>query len=106
MPMKFNPEHETAMHNLMQDIDGAMPAKMFGMPCYKVSGKLAVGVFETGIVLKVGEQQTKAMTSSGAAQPFEPMPGRPWREWILLTGDFDKHKALFRQAVELAKQAS
>jgi TfoX/Sxy family transcriptional regulator of competence genes len=106
MAMKFNPEHETAMNDIMQDIDGAVPAKMFGMPCYKVNGKMAVGVYENGIVLKVGEKKAKDMTSSGAAQPFEPMPGRPWKEWVLLTGDFDKHKKLFKEAVELAKQAS
>jgi TfoX/Sxy family transcriptional regulator of competence genes len=106
MAMKFSPEHEAAMHDLMQDVDGAVPGKMFGMPCYKVNGKMAVGVFENGIVLKVGEKQAQAMTKSGAAQPFEPMPGRPWKEWVLLTGDFDKHKKLFKDAVELAKQSS
>ena len=102
MAMTFDPKHETALNDLMQDIPGAEPGKMFGMPCYKVRGKMVAGVFETGIVVKVGMKKTQEMTKSGTAQPFEPLPGRRWKEWVLLTSDFEKHQALFKDAVKMA----
>ncbi|MBZ0299144.1 MAG: DUF1801 domain-containing protein [Anaerolineae bacterium] len=103
--MEFNSEHEAAMHDIMQHIPGAVPGKMFGMPCYKVNGKLAVGLFENGIVLKVGESKTNELIQSGSAEPFEPMAGRRWKEWVLLTGDFDQHRDLFELAVDVAQRA-
>ena len=104
MAMKFDPKHETMLNDLMQDLPGAVPGKMFGMPCYKVNGKMVAGLYETGIVVKVGAKKTQDMTASGSAQAFEPMPGRAWKEWVLLTGDFEKHKALFKDAVSMAEQ--
>jgi hypothetical protein len=43
---------------VMGDIPGAKAGKMFGMPGYKVNGKLAVGMFENSMVAKVGAART------------------------------------------------
>jgi hypothetical protein len=99
MTAKFNPEHETVLHNMLRDVPGAAPGKMFGYPAYKVNGKLAVGLYDTGIVAKVGPARTKELVGKDGISTFEPMPGRAWKDWVLLTGSFDQHRAIFEEAV-------
>ena len=66
---------------------------------YKVNGKLAVGLYDTGIVAKVGPARVKELVGKAGISAFEPMPGRIWKDWILLTGSFDQHHAIFEEAV-------
>jgi len=96
---KFDPAHEKVLHDMLRDVPGATPGKMFGFPAYKVNGKLAVGLYETGIVAKVGPARVQALVGKPGISAFEPMPGRTWKDWVLLTGSFDQHRALFEEAV-------
>ena len=97
----FNPEHEKVLKMMMSDIPGAKAAKMFGMPAYKVNGKLAVALFQTaGIVAKVGPARAKELIGKSGVETFEPMTGRAWKDWVLLTDHFDANRALFEEAVE------
>ena len=82
----------------------AQPGLMFGSPCYKVNGKMALGVFGDGIVLKLGEARSRALIESGAAQPFEPMPGRAWREWALLREGFEAAGPLLAEALAFVRR--
>ena len=93
-----NPEVAAVMHALMAG-QAAQPGKMFGSPCYKVRGKMALGVFGDGIMLKLGESRSRILIEAGAAQPFEPMPGRAWREWVLLTDELESSGALLAEAL-------
>ena len=99
MTAKFNPEHETILHDMLRDVPGATPGKMFGYPAYKVNGKLAVGLYDTGIVAKVGPARAKELVGKGGISVFEPMAGRAWKDWVLLTGNFDQYRAIFEEAV-------
>lgn len=101
MDTSFNPEHEKALNRIMKDLAPAKPGKMFGFPGYKVNGKLAAGLYNTGIVVKVGTDRAKALIGQPGIESFEPMPGRAWKDWVLLTGDFDAHRALFEEAVQV-----
>ena len=96
----FKPEHETILNNMLKDVPSARPGKMFGYPAYKVNGKLAVGLYETGIVAKVGPERAKALMGQPGISAFEPMAGRPWKDWVLLTDHFEKHRPIFEEAVE------
>lgn len=84
---------------VMGDIPGAKAGKMFGMPGYKVNGKLAVGMFEDSVVAKVGAARTAELVGKGGVEPFEPLPGRVWKEWIRLRGDLRKQRGLLEEAV-------
>jgi hypothetical protein len=95
----FNPEHEKVLNRMLSDVPGAKPGKMFGFPAYKVNGKLAVGLFETGIVAKVGPARVQQLVGKPGIESFEPMQGRVWKEWVLLTGHFDENRAIFEEAV-------
>lgn len=106
MASKYDEKQEQALNNIMKDVKGAEPARMFGLPVYKVNGKMTVGVQEKGVIVKVGQKKAQEMISSGDAQVVEPLPGRPWKEWVMLSGDINKHSKLIKDAVDQAKKAN
>lgn len=96
---KYNPEHERVLNTMLGDVPVAKPGKMFGYPAYKVNDKLAVGLHDAGIVAKVGPTRAKELIGQPGIEVFEPMAGRAWKDWVLLTGNFDQHRAIFEEAV-------
>lgn len=100
MRIKIDPEHVKIMDAIMDDVPGAKAAKMFGSPAYKTDGKLAVAAFEGGIVVKVGAARTQELVGKPGIAAFEPLPGRVWKDWVLITGDFEQNRAIFAEAVE------
>jgi hypothetical protein len=96
----FNPEHEKVLHDMLGGVPGAKASKMFGYPAYKVNGKLAVGLFDTGIVAKVGPTRAKELIGQSGIELFEPMEGRAWKDWVLLTGNFEANRPIFEEAVQ------
>jgi hypothetical protein len=96
----YNPDHEKALNSAMKGVKGATAEKMFGFPAYKVNGTLAVSVKSEGIVAKVGEKSAQKLIGKGGIKAYEPLPGRVWKEWVLITSDFDKHKAVFDEAAK------
>lgn len=95
----FDAKQAAALERVMKDIPGAKAGKMFGMPGYKVNGKLAVGMFYDRVVVKVGAARAKLLIDGGAAQPFEPQEGRVWKDWVQVGGDLEQHRALLEEAV-------
>jgi TfoX/Sxy family transcriptional regulator of competence genes len=97
---EFKPEYESALHKNLKDVKGAQADKMFGYPVYKANDTMAVSVVAKGIIARVGEPRAKELIGKGGVSAYEAQPGRVWKDWVLLTGDFDKHKDVFRQAIE------
>jgi hypothetical protein len=104
MSRKYQPEHETILNTMMQDLPQAKAGKMFGYPAYKVNGKLAASLHAQGVVLKLGQLRVNELVGQGQGAHFEPMPGRVWKDWLLLTADFEQHRPLFAEAVALVAQ--
>jgi hypothetical protein len=88
------------MNRMMTHMRHVSPGSMFGFPGYKVNGKLAVGLYKTGIIAKVGPDRTQELIGKEGIELFEPMPGRAWKDWVLLTGNFDQHRSIFDEAVQ------
>jgi TfoX/Sxy family transcriptional regulator of competence genes len=57
--------------------------KMFGYPCVFVNGQLFAGVHQENIMLRLSEAERKAFLALEGAHQFEPMPGRPMREYVV-----------------------
>jgi DNA transformation protein len=57
---------------------------LFGCPSAFLRGHLAVGTHGHGIVLKLSAEDRARLQAAGQARPFEPMPGRPMRELVVL----------------------
>ena len=64
------------------DDERATRKQMFGMPAGFVNGNMFLGVFEDGVVLRVGAARRDDLAELEGIGPFEPMPGRPWREYV------------------------
>jgi hypothetical protein len=63
---------------------GATRSQMFGMPVLKAADKVFAGTFGDAMTFKLGPddlQQARALTG---VEPFEPMKGRPMKEWVLV----------------------
>lgn len=79
------PNDETVRHfqaGLPNDARCA-PGKMFGHPCAFTGGQMFYGTYAQTLVARVGEARAAALIAADSKlRTFEPMPGRPWREYI------------------------
>ncbi len=65
---------------------------MFGYPAAFVNGNMAAGLHQDRLVLRLDEKDRAALMKLGGTQ-FEPMPGRPMREYVVAPSDFTKRTA-------------
>jgi hypothetical protein len=91
--------HEIAAS--LAESDGAVSSQMFGMPALKIGGKAFAGLLTDAIVFKLtGEAHTRALALPDA-KLFEPMTGRPMKEWVVVPVINSKEwPALAREAME------
>jgi len=78
---------------LFDDIFPGPPAErrqMFGYPAGFVNGNLFFSLFENDMVLRLPEDERAKLISSGKAKQFEPMAGRPMREYVAVSGPLEK----------------
>ena len=59
---------------------GAQPRKMFGYPAAFVNGQMFTGVFQDRPFVRLPESGRADLAKQGG-KSFEPMPGRPMREY-------------------------
>jgi len=57
-------------------------AKMFGMPSVKVNGNAFLGYFEGDLICKLTGGERDAALKLKGAKLFDPMGGRPMKEWV------------------------
>lgn len=71
-------------------------AKMFGLPCIKVNGKVCAVLHDTSLVCRLPEgARAKALARSGA-RLFQPHPSRPpMREWVAIPSTHENEWARF-----------
>jgi len=65
-------------------LTGAEPRKMFGYSCVFARGNMFAGLHEAGMVLRLPEEQRAEFLRLKGAEPFEPMPGRVMREYVVV----------------------
>ena len=58
--------------------------KMFGLPCVFVNGQLFAGVHQDNIMMRLSEADRATFLALDGAARFEPMPGRPMREYVVI----------------------
>ena len=78
---------------------GATRSQMFGMPVLKKGDKVFAGTFGDAMTFKLGpDDHAKALKRHGV-RPFEPMPGRAMKAWVLVpVADARAWRALAEQA--------
>jgi hypothetical protein len=58
--------------------------KMFGYDCGFANGHLFAGLFQSDLMVRLPEPDRAALLALSGARPFEPMPGRPMREYAVV----------------------
>jgi TfoX/Sxy family transcriptional regulator of competence genes len=56
---------------------------MFGGPCYWTGGNMFAAVHQESIFVRLGEKDRAELLAHPGAHLFEPMEGRPMREYVV-----------------------
>jgi hypothetical protein len=62
----------------------AVKGQMFGHPCAFVNGNMFFGTFAQSVVARVGEARAAELAAAEKFAVFEPMPKRPWKEYVIV----------------------
>lgn len=80
---KPTPAAIAAFTSALPDDPRIVRRKMFGCDAAFVNGHMFAGVFEGGVTLRLGEAGSLAACNTPGVSAFEPMPGRPWKNYVL-----------------------
>ncbi|MFI4973039.1 MAG: TfoX/Sxy family protein [Caulobacterales bacterium] len=61
--------------------------KMFGYPSAFVNGNMFAGVFQDQVFARLGPDERARLEAAHGPLPFEPMPGRPMKDYTRLPDD-------------------
>jgi len=82
----------------------ATPRKMFGFPAAFINGNMFMGLHQEDMVLRLPDDARTELLRTNGARIFEPMPGRPMREYVVvppaLLKDRTKLSAWARRALD------
>lgn len=67
---------------LLPDDPRVERSKMFGYPCIFVGGNLCAGLHQSTMLARLSPADAAALP--GGPKPFEPMPGRPMKGYVLV----------------------
>lgn len=85
MPKMPRPDEATKefFHAVMPDAPGVSVRPMFGQLAAFVNGNMFMGIFGSDVFVRLSEADRAQIAEAGGG-PFEPMPGRPMREYAVL----------------------
>jgi len=69
---------------LLPDDPRVQARPMFGQLAGFVNGNMFIGIFGDSIIARLPEADRITLVSKHGARPFEPMPGRPMKEYVVL----------------------
>jgi TfoX/Sxy family transcriptional regulator of competence genes len=86
---KMTWEHapETLVQTFMSAVHflpGVQVRKMFGYPCAFFQGQMFTGLHQSSMILRLADADRAEFLKINGAASFEPMPGRPMREYVVV----------------------
>src|SRR5437588_6622389 len=84
MKLAKSPAWLVELFDSLQPEVGGERKQMFGYPCVFEGGNLFTGLFADGLFVRLGEADRARLLATKGAAPFEPMKGRPMREYVVL----------------------
>ncbi len=69
---------------MVPEAAGVERRKMFGYPCAFVNGNMFIGLHQEDFIVRLSEADRAEIGRTLGAAPFEPMQGRPMREYVAL----------------------
>jgi hypothetical protein len=102
---KGNPPMDTDPRTLYDEVcdeltaaGAATRSQMFGMPCLKRGSKAFAGFTAGAMVFKLGAPDHAAAMALPGAHLFDPMHGRPMKEWVVIPVEHAARWTEFGQA--------
>jgi hypothetical protein len=84
-------EAEEFFIDIIGEVPNAKAGKMFGALCMKMpNGKSAAMFWKDNIVVKLHDKALQEAMNLHGAQLFEPMEGRPMKEWVQIPFEYKK----------------
>jgi TfoX/Sxy family transcriptional regulator of competence genes len=74
----------TTFETQAKALPSAEVRKMFGYPASFTNGHMFAGVFQSVLFMRLGEGDRARLLAREGAAPFEPMPGRAMKEYVVL----------------------
>lgn len=100
---KAPPELVARFEAAVAGIEGLETRKMFGYPAGFVGGHMVTGLHQESWIVRLPEADRRERLGDGWAT-FEPMPGRPMREYVALPPEVIADPATARTWVERAAE--
>jgi TfoX/Sxy family transcriptional regulator of competence genes len=99
---KAPPENEKFFEEILKAHPDAEKRRMFGYPCAFIHGNMFFGLFQESVFLRLSEIDRVEIIQHGEATFFEPIPGRPMKEYVALlfnaVSDREKFEAWFTKS--------
>ncbi|HEX2141290.1 MAG TPA: TfoX/Sxy family protein [Candidatus Limnocylindria bacterium] len=103
---KARPEDVERFEEAIGGIEGIEQRKMFGFPAAFVGGNMVAGLHQDTVMVRLPEDERQERLDAGWSM-FEPMPGRPMREYVALPAevfaDADATRGWIERAAEYAR---
>jgi TfoX/Sxy family transcriptional regulator of competence genes len=80
----------------------AVLRKMFGYPAGFVNGNMFMGLHQENMIVRLAEPSREKLLKTAGSRIFEPMPGRPMREYVILPTSVIQDKEKLRYWVTQA----
>lgn len=88
-------------HEAVAGIEGVEVRKMFGFPAAFIGGNMTAGLHQESVMVRLPDDEREARLADGWAL-FEPMPGRPMKEYVALPPDVAADVDATREWIERA----
>src|SRR5712692_8040854 len=84
MKWRKSPEELVAAFECVMPGAPAVMRKMFGFPAGFIHGNMFMGLHQENMILRLSEESRTELLAIEGAKLFEPMPGRPMREYVVV----------------------
>lgn len=74
--------------------------KMFGHPAAFANGNMCAGTFGDDVFVRLDESGVRALRKVEGVRPFEPMPGRPMKQYLVLPPSLLKNSTQSKKWVQ------
>lgn len=81
---KAPPELVERFGQIVTAMPAAEPRKMFGYPAAFAKGQMFASLFGDNFILRLPQAERALFIEQYHSHPFEPMPGRPMREYVVV----------------------
>lgn len=104
--MKVTPEAVAAFDATVPDDPRVERKKMFGHPAAFTGGHMFYGTFEDSLVVRCGNARQAELIARPGVTRFEPMEGRPWKDYVRVDIDVVDEAEARAWAVDALKRAA